>query len=385
MNSNRIIIALIFGMFSGMFLMAQGVYLDPESEREMYKPIITASSTLPPGSSSNYSPDNLMDGTEASWSEGAEGSGVGEYLQVDFRWPDEMKYVMIKNGFGKEKYWKANARIRKMKVSNEEGEFRVIEFEDIPDLQVVGLHTIEINDDGIMEASGGLYGNSFKFEILDVYPGVRWQDACITEMNFNQWYTDWFPMPEEYIYKNLFRDYLDGGALDQSGKLYISSDWDGCVEIEVEEGFYNKEIVSGDGTQGYFAYQVYIDKNAKEFYLLHTRYLRELDYEHIDFNEKVQDDPVWVESFYWDFYKYDIFAAEFKSVKEDVVSLFFSEDPAEKLSNYSGNEISLNMLWLNCNEPGLVKVECPNCEVKELPELIYTWEGNKFTYSPDLP
>lgn len=345
MKLNKISIVVVLSLCTAAALPAQGKYLNPAAQREMDKPIITASSTLPPGSSSNYSPDNLMDGTSASWSEGVKGSGIGEYLQVDFRFPDEMIYVMIKNGFGKEKYWKANARIRKIKISNEEGDTRVIHLEDIPELQVVGLNYIEENEDGVMDATGGLYGSSFKFEILEVYPGERWQDACITEIDFNQWYKELFPMTDDYIFQNLYQVYFEG-VFDQTGALYIESDWDGYVEFSTEDGCYFEEIVSGDGTEGFEEYQAFINNTSQEYFMLSSGYIKELDFEHIDFNEEVQDDPKWFERFEYEFSYYDDFAQKFNMMDHDMLDQLFDINPLIDLSDMSGDSLNWEDIWI---------------------------------------
>lgn len=378
MQVNMISILLLSGLIFTGQLKAQGKYLNPAAQREMDKPIITASSTLAPSSSSNFSPDNLMDGSEASWSEGAKGSGIGEYLQVDFKYPDELKYVMIKNGFGKEKYWKANARIRKIHVSNEEGDSRVIFFEDTPEPQVVGLNLIRENENQVMAAGGGLYGSSFRFEILEVYPGERWQDACITEMDFNQWHTGMFSMSDVYIYKNLFKIYLDG-VFDETGTLFIESEWAGYVELPVDDSHHFERLESGDGTEGHKEYQIFINPLKDEYYLFYSSYISQLDFENIVTDEEGQDRPARVDQFHWQFMVYDSFGMQF-NVK-DFTSLLddmFDINPLKVLSEGAGKDIQLEETWITLDERGYIKFVYPQAFNFHEGEAFYKWDGSRF-------
>jgi hypothetical protein len=377
MHIKQLSLALLLGFFATTALSAQGKYLNPAAQREMDKPIITASSILPPGSSSNYSPDNLMDGTVASWSEGVKGSGIGEYLQVDFRFPDEMKYVMIKNGFGKEKYWKANARIREMKITNEEGDTRVIVLEDTPDLQIAGLNYLEEGEDRVLVSTGGLYGSSFKFEITDVYPGEKWQDACIAEMNFNLWHTEMFPMTDEYILKNLFAVFFEG-VFDETGIAFVESDWDGYVELDVADEYIYEEIRSGDGTTGDEVYRAYIDHTKNEYYLLSSTYTKDLDFEHMDFNEEEQGDPVWSESFSWNFMKYESFEDKFLSMENSDFSELFDVDPTAALSESSGEKVSYENIWITIDPRGFMNFIYPQSKYDIKAEAFYIWDGSLF-------
>ncbi|HKK62225.1 MAG TPA: hypothetical protein VJ951_06685, partial [Bacteroidales bacterium] len=159
---------------------------------------ITATTTLPASSTSDFSPDNLMDGGLDSWSEGSDGNGIGEEIQLYTRYPDHLNYIMIKNGFGKERYWKANGRVRELKIRMSSGKEYFFELKDIFSPQVVGLYEPKADAYGHLSAGEVPYDSAFTFTIMDVYPGGRWEDLCITEIGLNQWYYDAFQMDEEY-------------------------------------------------------------------------------------------------------------------------------------------------------------------------------------------
>ncbi len=374
--------------FSSLF--AQGVYLNPAAEADMYRPLTTASSTLAPSSTANFSPDNLMDGSDASWSEGVKGSGVGEYIQLDFRYPDYMRYVMFKNGYGTKKHWKSNSRIKSFKISNEEGESRIVQLKDTRDLQVVGL--LELIEDEYEElfTSEPLYGSSFKFEILEVYPGDKWQDACITEMDINNWYSDLFQMHDDYIYLNLFREYFNG-IVDYKGDLFIGSDWGGYIPISVKDGKYFSEITSGDGTSGFDEYKVFCNKEEGLYYMFVSEY--ESSFVYIgDLNE---DDGEWGQSevFFSSFFLYDIFEHNFTQAEPDSIIQFFSSSPVEELSELSGESLNWEDIWIVITSfRNVVKAVVPsaaNSFDSELTgygqfehEVYYEWNGKNFSLTP---
>jgi len=383
---------LVFVLFSISWLSvtAQGIYLNPAAEADMYKPLTTASSTLSPSSTANFSPDNLLDGSVASWSEGAKGSGVGEYIQVEFRYPDFMRYVMFINGYGVEKHWKANNRIKSFKISNEEGESRIVQLKDTRAMQVVGLLELVKDEYGDLTISEPLYGNSFKFEIMEVYSGTKWQDACITEMDINNWYSELFQMNDDYIYLNLFREYFDG-VVDYKGDLFIESDWDGYVQISVEDGRYSEDIVSGDGTTGYEDYQVFSNQEAGSFFMFVSEYVSSVVYLGEDADVEVNEDG-WGKSdaFSNEFFVYDIFDHAFNALESDSIVHLFSSSPIEELSKLSGESLNWEDIWIVVTGfDNIVKAKYPATieDADYVPEagndqvgfeVFYWWSGTEF-------
>ena len=85
----------------------------------------------------------------------------------------------------------------------------------------------------------------------------------------------------------------------------MESDWESFVEPMIEDGYYFSEISSGDGTEGFNEGQIFVNGMTGEYFILQSDYISELDYEHIDFNEELQDDPVRVDSYRWDVLRYD--------------------------------------------------------------------------------
>lgn len=364
----------------------------PESERE-----ITASSTLPPSSSSTFTPDNLMDGTPDSWSEGAKGSGVGESIEFFLKYPDYLDYVMIKNGFGNEKYWSANNRIRELRIVSESGASRLITLEDTPGMRVYG--TIKLIEDahGDLQEGEPLYGKQFIFSIESVYKGDRWDDACISEIAFNRWKIGDFSMEEEYVNKNLFRIFLDG-VFGPSGELYYESDFSGLLPVNIRDGYFFREITSGDGTSGHVEYQVFLTLDGMEPLMFTSKYLTFMAEVHSDRKKskaRSDEEPVWEEqeALSFSFFLFDSDAEQFRELTDTERIALFDVAPVERLSSLTGNTVKSEDIWIVCgSSPYSLKVFYPATTTDTTVELDYTWEGERFkiaqpamNHSPDLP
>lgn len=181
---------------------------------------LTASSTLA-SSDDRYAVENLRRLTRndtlyngVAWAEGAEGPGIGEYITYDTRkswvfstvedlWDmrgggydeyfsrDESDYptdsygypidgymryleVCVVNGYAKnEQTWEENGRVKTLLMYVEDEPYAYLELEDILKPQY-----FELPEGDILAADGGEI--SFKFEIVDVYPGTKYEDTCLT-------------------------------------------------------------------------------------------------------------------------------------------------------------------------------------------------------------
>lgn len=186
---------------------------------------MTASSTLT-SSDDRYAVENLRRLTRndtlyngVAWAEGVEGSGIGEYITYDTRkswifttvndlwdmrnyagyfdrdktdYPTDsygypidgyMRYleVCIVNGYAKdEQTWEENGRVKTLLMYVEDRPYAYLELEDIYKPQY-----FELPEGDILAADGGEI--SFRFEIVDVYPGTKYEDTCLTglELEFS--------------------------------------------------------------------------------------------------------------------------------------------------------------------------------------------------------
>lgn len=140
---------------------------------------VTASSQLNHANKDRYSPSNAHDlDYETAWVEGVEGNGIGEYLRYHFRpYKVTVHTIIVANGYVKtQEAWTNNARVKKLKVSVNGKPFAIFELEDRRADQAFSIPPISYS-----EKAGG----TIQFEILEVYPGAKYQDAVISEIYFD--------------------------------------------------------------------------------------------------------------------------------------------------------------------------------------------------------
>lgn len=137
----------------------------------------TASSSLKSDDTYTYGPENLTDEeSRNSWSEGADGDGIGESLTLTLKQPQRALRLYIANGFRthavdevvKEKFF-ANNRVKRMRVCVDGGKPFSVELPD--GLDQTGV--IELpKDAGIVK--------TIKLTIEEVYRGTKFRDTCIS-------------------------------------------------------------------------------------------------------------------------------------------------------------------------------------------------------------
>lgn len=366
MKSKLLLFSLLTGSFYCSILFSQ----IPADEI-----VISASSTLPASHTANFSPDNLMDGTNASWSEGASGSGVGESFVFDFRYSDEMNYVVIKNGYGVEKYWKANARIKRLEVTDQNGLSRILHLEDTSQLRAYGLMELKEDEYGMLFPGEPLSGSYYTFEILEVYEGEKWQDACIAEIMVNEWYTENFGMDRKFLSQQIFMEYLDG-IPDANGKLFVETDWEGYVPIDLDDGYYKEEIVSGDGTSGFREYRLFINEEVNDYYLFKFEFIRQPDQATME-GQREETGPTFIYSFSHEFMKYDTVVGEFFILTHDRMKDLFDEDPVALLSEISGKDLLLHEIGIRYDDTESARFVYPATGEFEF-EVRFAWDGANF-------
>lgn len=120
-----------------------------------------------------YKAENLTDGNIATaWAEGADGAGIGEWTRFGFDTPRKIKAIKILAGYAKTDpvYWNNN-RVKKVKVIFSDGEPQIAELKDVNEFQ-----RILIDRDRPTKF--------VKLEILEVFKGRKFDDTCISEIDF---------------------------------------------------------------------------------------------------------------------------------------------------------------------------------------------------------
>jgi len=141
----------------------------------------------------DYSKDNLFDNDfSTAWVEGVNGQGVGQKIEIelaDYR----LGAISIVNGYTKsESLYYANSRIKRIRIDKEflsyayptEPDFERIEVE-LKDLKYI---PIDNNNFSAMTQTLADYGEGYvkvkklTITILEVYPGTKYDDTCISEI-----------------------------------------------------------------------------------------------------------------------------------------------------------------------------------------------------------
>jgi hypothetical protein len=133
---------------------------------------VFASSFLESEGGHTYDPENIADEClDTVWAEGVPGSGIGE--SVTYRVSGPISGISIYNGYGKtDELFLNNNRVKKLRVLIAEKTEYIIELFDIRNEQVIFLESNK-------------YENvTIKFEILDVYRGLKYDDTCVSEIQF---------------------------------------------------------------------------------------------------------------------------------------------------------------------------------------------------------
>ncbi len=123
----------------------------------------------------SYSPGMVLDARpRTSWIEGVDGSGVGEWIQLDFGENINVGSIYILNGLGDVtgEYYYKNHRVKKMLLEFSNGDQQIIELED----NFIREQEIKIDDKTT---------SYIKFTILDVYGGSKYDDTCIGSISIN--------------------------------------------------------------------------------------------------------------------------------------------------------------------------------------------------------
>ncbi len=139
---------------------------------------VVASSSLSSQGSNSYRASNIKDWNhETAWVEGVSGFGIGEWIEFQNISGDgrTLTAVTILNGYVKsDKAWSENARVKRLKVYRDGRPLCILELQNSRSLQTFGLQWV----------GDCSHINKLRFEILEVYPGTKYQDTVISEIYF---------------------------------------------------------------------------------------------------------------------------------------------------------------------------------------------------------
>lgn len=140
---------------------------------------VKASNYLKPQGKFTYEGKNAHDFNHKSvWA--TDGNGVGASLVYEFAGKNpRITTVKILNGHVKtEKAWRENSRVKRLKVYYMDKPYAILELEDSRTLQEFEV--------GVLGPHSDTAPNwTLKFEILEIYPGTKYQDTVIAELYFD--------------------------------------------------------------------------------------------------------------------------------------------------------------------------------------------------------
>ena len=142
---------------------------------------ITSSSELKPVGKLDYKASNAADFNHmTAWVEGAEGTGKGEFIEYTFTGSSpRITTVKILNGYCKnQQTWEQNGRVKSLKMYNNDIPVLTLELEDSRTLQCFNIGTFGEHNPNAPDWK-------LRFEILDVYPGSKFEDTAISELYFD--------------------------------------------------------------------------------------------------------------------------------------------------------------------------------------------------------
>lgn len=148
---------------------------------------VTASSYLQAQGASTYVAKNVHDFSyKNAWVEGAPGYGIGEFVEYTFSaTAPRVTDILIANGFVKSQAaWANNARVKKLKMYLNNKPYAILNLKDERALQTFKVDPLGY-DGEVREKHKGKPDWTLKFEIMEVYKGLKYEDVVIAELFFD--------------------------------------------------------------------------------------------------------------------------------------------------------------------------------------------------------
>lgn len=164
---------------------------------------LSCSSQLANQQGNTYGPECLMDGrVETAWVEGAEGDGIGE--SVTFELPDyrdiftdevlmedpillclPIQCIYLRNGYCESpETWEANGRVSVLLLKFNHIPICYIQLLDTMELQHIPISSLSLEDIRPDIDFTMYHGESVTFEIVEVFPGEKYENTSITTIEF---------------------------------------------------------------------------------------------------------------------------------------------------------------------------------------------------------
>ena len=126
-----------------------------------------------------YKAENLLDySILLPWAKGVNGNGIGETIELSGTYWNVL--LVISNGYvdyDRPYLYEYNNRVKRLKIycTGKKDDYKIIDIDDKPDFQI-------FRQDEFFPEN---YGGNLIFEILEIYPGTRYNDTCINYLQIH--------------------------------------------------------------------------------------------------------------------------------------------------------------------------------------------------------
>lgn len=130
-------------------------------------------SVLAPQGKNTYGPNALAGSDGSAWCEGVAGPGIGQAITLHQEPDSVVGSLSFGNGYARTPaLYRANGRVKRAEIQTSGGYRKVIALKDTRDIQSIALSPSRVA--------------WVRLTILEVYPGTRGTDTCITTLHLNQ-------------------------------------------------------------------------------------------------------------------------------------------------------------------------------------------------------
>lgn len=149
---------------------------------------VSASSSLSSQIDNSYEAKNAHDlSYKTAWVEGVSGYAIGEYLEYHFA-PESPRItkIIVVNGYVKTKSaYNNNSRVKKLKVYANDKPYAILNLKDVIAEQIFEIEPIGNSNRKDLDKLKTQPDWIIKFEILEVYKGLKYDDVVISEIYFD--------------------------------------------------------------------------------------------------------------------------------------------------------------------------------------------------------
>lgn len=149
---------------------------------------VSASSSLSSQIDNSYEAKNAHDlSYKTAWVEGVSGYAIGEYLEYHFA-PESPRItkIIVVNGYVKTKSaYNNNSRVKKLKVYVNDKPYAILNLKDVIAEQIFEIEPIGNSNRKDLDKLKTQPDWIIKFEILEVYKGLKYDDVVISEIYFD--------------------------------------------------------------------------------------------------------------------------------------------------------------------------------------------------------